>query len=311
MAMNKVKNFEPFEVSNQLIAQPQKLKQRADEKGYLFFRNLLPEDAVFQLRKEVLEVCRKHGFLDESAPLMEGVSAPGFYIIESSTNPDYTNYYKDIQQLHAFHALAHHRNLLTALDSLFGGETFVHPLKILRTIFPAAQNYTTPPHQDYYHVRGTEETWTSWIPLGDCKKELGGLAVVPGSHHWGLLPERPAKGAGLISIDVPEDALWVTGEFKAGDVLMFHSHTVHQGIDNDSKNKIRLSMDCRFQAMEDRKIGPVSIRSPHLHCIDWEGVYKNWPADDSLKYYWKDLDLEVDYSAPPTIGTPENPHPVN
>jgi hypothetical protein len=42
MAIKKVRNFEPFEESAQLIAQPQKLKQRADEKGYLFFRNLLP-----------------------------------------------------------------------------------------------------------------------------------------------------------------------------------------------------------------------------------------------------------------------------
>jgi hypothetical protein len=229
MAMNKVKNFEPFEESTHLIAEPRKLKQRADEKGYLFFRNLLPEDAVLQLRKEVLEVCRKHGFLDKEAPLMEGVSAPGFYIIESSVNRDYTNYYKDIQQLRSFHALAHHRNLLSALDSLFGGETFVHPLKILRTIFPAAQNFTTPPHQDYYHVRGTEKHGQAGYLWEIVKKswEVWQWCQVPTIGDCYLNGRRKAQG--LISIDVPEDALWVTGEFEAGDVLMFHSHTGTSG----------------------------------------------------------------------------------
>ena len=309
MAMNKIVSRASFVESTPLLDEPNKLRQRADTEGYLFFRNLLPAEAIMELRRDVLQVCKKHGFLDKEAPLMDGIGAPGFLIVESSVNPGYINYYKDIQQLRSFHALAHHPNLLRAMNAIFGGETFVHPLKILRTIFASAQNHTTPPHQDYYHVRGTENTWTSWIPLGDCPAELGGLTVVPGSHRWGLLPEHPAEGAGLVSIHVPEDSTWVTSEFSAGDVLMFHSHTVHQGIDNNTKGRMRLSMDCRFQALRDKKIGPVSIRSPHLHCIDWDGVYKTWRVDDPLRFYWKDAELEVDYSAPPTVGTPENPHP--
>lgn len=309
MAMDKIQRTIPFEESTPFIATPDALRQRAATDGYLFFQQILPAAAILQLRKEVLEVCRKHNFLDTSAPLEDGISLPGYAVIESSVNPDYTNYYKDIQQLRSFHALAHHPLLLKALDALFDGTTFVHPLKILRTIFPAAQKHTTPPHQDYFHVRGTVNTWTCWIPLGDCPATLGGLTVVPGSHHWGLLPEHPAEGAGHIGINVPADATWANSPFKAGDVLMFHSHTVHQGMDNNSGNQLRLSMDCRFQALADKKIGPVSIRSPHLHCIDWDGVYKTWPDNDALKYYWKKMDLEIDHSAPPTIGTPENPHP--
>jgi hypothetical protein len=309
MAMDKIQSLVPFEESTPLLNTPDKLRERAQKEGYLFFKKLIPREAVLALRHDVLEVCKKHGFLDESAPLMDGIGAPGFVIVESSVNPKYTNFYREIQQLRSFHGLAHHPQLLAALDVLFGEKTFVHPLKILRTIFPLAQVHTTPPHQDYFHVRGTEDTWTSWIPLGDCPAELGGLTLVPRSHFWGLLPEYPAEGAGLIGIRVPEDSEWVTAEFEAGDVLMFHSHTVHQGIDNNCKDKMRISMDCRFQASGDKKIGPVAIRSPHLHCIDWESLYKTWPENDPLRFYWKDMDLEVDLSAPPTIGTPENPHP--
>lgn len=309
MASDRIQHVLPFTPSTDLINEPAKLRERATEQGYLFFPQLLPADAVLALRSDVLEVCKRHHFLDDTAPIMDGVAAPGFVIVESSVDANYTNYYKEIQQLRSFHAIAHHSNFKKVLGVLFNGEAFIHPLKILRTIFPAAQKFTTPPHQDFFHVRGTENTWTNWIPLGDCPEDLGGLTLVPGSHHWGLLPEHPAEGAGLIGIHVPEDAVWVAGEFKAGDVLTFHSFTVHQGIDNNTKSKMRLSMDFRCQPLQDKKIGPVSVKSPHLHCIDWEGVYSNWPAEDALKYYWKNVALEIDYSAPPTIGTPENPHP--
>lgn len=310
MAMDKIQSLEPFLESTSLLQQPIKLQKRAQEQGYLFFRNLLPREDVLQLRKDVLEICRKHNFLKKDAPLLDGIGAPGFVIVESSTNSDYTNFYREVQKLRSFHALAHHPNLINALDLIFGETTLVHPLKILRTIFPLAQKYTTPPHQDFFHVRGTENTWTTWITLGDCPAEMGGLTLVPGSHNWGLLPEHAAEGAGMIGIKVPKEAEWVASEFKAGDVLIFHSLTVHQGIDNNSEDKMRISMDCRFQPLSDKKIGPVAIRSPHLHCIDWDGVYSDWEdKEDPLKFYWKDLNLEVDMSAPPTIGTPENPHP--
>ena len=309
MAMNDVQHTAPFAESTHLLSDPEKLRQRAEQDGYLFFKELIPNSAIAELRNDVLKICERHNFLKEGAPLMDGIAAPGFVIVESSVNESYVAYYREIQQLHSFHSLAHHPNLLNAFNLLFDGETLVHPLKILRTIFPQAQKHTTPPHQDFFHVRGTENTWTCWMPLGDCPKDLGGLTLVPASHKWGLLPEHPAEGAGLIGINVPSNSKWLMGEFDAGDVLLFHSHTVHQGIDNNSANKLRLSMDCRFQALSEKKIGPVSVRSPHLHCIDWDGLYKSWEANDPLKYYWNDLGLEIDQAAPPTIGTPENPHP--
>jgi len=50
-------------------------------KGVFIFRNLLPESAVLQLRKRCLRYFGKHGFLDENAPLMEGVGAQDFAIL--------------------------------------------------------------------------------------------------------------------------------------------------------------------------------------------------------------------------------------
>jgi hypothetical protein len=39
---------------------------------------------------------------------------------------------------------------------------------------------------------------------------------------------------------------WLTGEFRAGDLLTFSMYTVHASLDNQSKS-IRLSSDTRYQ----------------------------------------------------------------
>jgi len=52
---------------------------------------------------------------------------------------------------------------------------------------------------------------------------------------------------------------WVTGEFRAGDVLIFSTYTVHCSIDNHS-DRIRLSSDSRYQPAskpaDERWVGP-------------------------------------------------------
>ena len=84
---------------------------------------------------------------------------------------------------------------------------------IARVIFPRNTKYTTPAHQDYIHIQGTEETWTAWFPLGDCSKELGSLAILPRSHVFGILPTHTAYGAG-----------GQRAEFVAGQFLQLPGH---------------------------------------------------------------------------------------
>ena len=98
--------------------------------------------------------------------------------------------------MESFHAFAHHPAILDMCDKLFGEKTLVHPRNIGRIMFPENTKYTTPAHQDYIHIRGTEETYTAWIPLGPCPTALGGLSVLSGSHRDGIYPVKPAFGAG-------------------------------------------------------------------------------------------------------------------
>ncbi len=57
----------------------------------------------------------------------------------------------------------------------------------------------------------------------------------------------------------PNGGEWVGGEINAGDLLIFHSLTVHEAAPNRS-NQLRISIDCRFQSF-DNPVNPGTLSS--------------------------------------------------
>jgi hypothetical protein len=78
---------------------------------------------------------------------------------------------------------------------------------------------------------------------------------------------------------------------ECGDILTFHSLTVHQGRDNQTEDRLRVSVDYRYQPISE-PIAPDSME-PHYGGLgmDWDEIYADWPENDPLKYYWKQWDL--------------------
>ncbi|MDE0310970.1 MAG: phytanoyl-CoA dioxygenase family protein, partial [Caldilineaceae bacterium] len=81
---------------------------------------------------------------------------------------------------------------------------------------------------------------------------------------------------------------WVSSPFENGDVLFFHSHTVHKGLPNLSGNRIRLSVDYRYQRASD----PVMdlVLTPHQGRLSWEEIYKGWKSTE-FQYHWEKYEL--------------------
>jgi hypothetical protein len=122
-----------------------------------------------------------------------------------------------------------------------------------------------PWHQDaqFYGagVEGMAEHMAQvWIPLVDAPAERGCLAVVPGSHHWGLQPEAVGGSANVSpsSVDIQQRIYRANAErvaasatlplpMRRGDVLVFHTLLLHTGTENTS-SAVRWSMDLRFEA---------------------------------------------------------------
>lgn len=290
MTIVTMQNVEPFvDCSDSLEDQPQ-LQARAAENGYLYFPNLLPVDDVLSVRHEVLQVADLHGLLRAGIDPDEAIRKEGVYIdleYDKPTPPELKRFYNDILSLRGFNAFPHHATIMGVLEALLGEPTFVHPRHICHILFPGRFDHTTEPHQDFHPVRGTQNTWTVWIPLGDCDADLGGVAVARGSNQRGYLDNKLVTFGELID----DDTVWHWNPFRCGDVLVFNSLTIHQGRDNATADHIRLSTSARYQAISE--LVDAAALTPHWGWADWEELYADWEQNDPLKYYWQSLELNI------------------
>ena len=279
----------PFTDCTDLIGDRARLLDHAHQNGYLFFPGLLPTEPVLALRQQVLQVAEQHELLAPDTDPDAGIRRKGVFICEQDRSETFWRFYIDVQKLRLFHELPHHKHIVRILEVLFGDSVFIHPRHICHVIFPGEHQYTTPPHQDFHPVRGAQDTWTVWTPLGDCDAELGGLAIARGSNRRGLLENHGVRSWELLDDNSTE---WVWNPFKCGDVVMFHSLTIHRGRDNVTEDRIRLATSARYQSVNE----PVDedALTVHLGCAKWEEVYSEWEADDALKYYWNAIDMNVE-----------------
>jgi ectoine hydroxylase-related dioxygenase (phytanoyl-CoA dioxygenase family) len=279
---------QPFAVTRITdLAEAAVMRARAATDGYLFLPGLLPAADILAVRQAVLRVLVAAGWCDGEGRVAH--EAPRHR--ESVQDPEFMAVYDTIQRLEAFHRLALHPALHALYRTLFTEAPLAHPRNIARVMFPANNVHTTPAHQDHLHVGGTAETWTAWIPLGACPMALGGLAIMAGPHREPLLPAHPAPGAGGAAVDTADLSYpWVGGEMAAGDVLTFHSHTIHAGLPNLTGRRMRLSVDYRYQP---RSL-PIRTDSlePHHGRLSWSDVYAGWRSGAG-QYYWRDLDPQI------------------
>ena len=238
------------------------------ERGYLFFRELLPAQTVRDVRADVLALCEEAGWLDPNRDLMGGFVRPGMEPTMEG-KPEYTSVYRRVlKELPRFHDLPTHPHLVQiaadVLETEAGG-VLVHPRRIGRLTFPNLISATTPAHQDHFYIRGSIATYSCWMPLGDCPVELGGLAVAAGSHRNGYHDhsETIPGATGGRGVKTAEEAEWHTADFRAGDALFFHSFTVHKALPNRTPDRIRLSTDNCYQRVGDA-IDPSSLK-PHMN----------------------------------------------
>ena len=103
----------PFVDCSPLLGDSARLRAAAAERGYLYFRGLLPVADVLAVRRAVLQVTAAHGALDDAAELEAGLARPGVHLTEYDHTPEFRAYYSDLQRLRVFHALPHHPRLMS------------------------------------------------------------------------------------------------------------------------------------------------------------------------------------------------------
>jgi len=263
------------------------LRDEIDSKGYALIRDALPLKTVSALLAEVIQVLDAEGWLLPQHVAMERIANADAAC--GDPDPAFKRVYQEIFNLELFHALPHQPSLQRVMKMLVGDQLLTHPKPIGRLIFPHCERLVVHAHQDYQFMGGDTEFYTAWIPLHDCPTNVGPLRILEGSHRFGIqshekenlhVPEIPA-GAEL-------GEGWVGGQVNAGDVLIFHSLTVHAASPNLS-NQLRLSLDCRFQDSR-RAFNPANVVFAGESGKSWEKTYARWGSDD-LKYYWEKMPL--------------------
>jgi ectoine hydroxylase-related dioxygenase (phytanoyl-CoA dioxygenase family) len=241
--------YAPFRDSSSLVNDAEKLRARMAEDGFLFMRAVAPKEDVLNARRDVLNLCKDAGWIDANDLMSGKWSGAGPF---TEGDPAYMKVYQHILKLKSFHELPAHPVFMDLMAEVLDGEVLLHNRRIGRVTFPNNTTQTTAAHQDYHYIRGTSDTYTIWLPLGDCPISLGGLAVLRGSHKAGLIEhrmhaEKKYAGHGLDDDQLPPETEWQATDFQIGDFLVFHSYTIHKALPNLTKDRLRLSIDNRYQ----------------------------------------------------------------
>ncbi|MBD1924171.1 phytanoyl-CoA dioxygenase family protein [Microcoleus sp. FACHB-831] len=248
--------------SSDLLNEPDKLRLRMQEEGYLYLRALINPEEVWRSRQEIAELLAADGCLEPGFPLLDCVAKPG---LKMSFRPDLAT------ESQALKNLLYTGRMMEFYQKFLGGNVRNFDFTWLRAVAPGIGTY---PHCDIVYMgRGTHELYTTWTPLGDVSLEMGGLMILENSHRlesikngygrkdvdsycanhntaqlyargekwWnGALSKNP------VSLRKKYGGRWLTTNFKAGDVLIFGMFTIHGSLDNHSE-QIRLSSDSRYQ----------------------------------------------------------------
>jgi ectoine hydroxylase-related dioxygenase (phytanoyl-CoA dioxygenase family) len=274
--------MDAFADSSPLIEDGSALAERLDRDGYLFAKGLLPREDVLAVRQKFLEGAAAAGWLKTGTPVSDAIADPAKACVDPEA--PFVAVLKRFYRHPDGHALKLHPNVMGLFARLFGEPVLAHPLLIPRCIFPQRPEFTTPSHQDFPHIQGTTETMSLWLPLGACPAEMGGLAIARGSHKDGVREFTVSNGAGAMEVIDPLEGSWVAGPMAAGDVLIFHSLTVHKGLPNLT-DRLRISLDNRYQ----RASEPICERClvPYAGCGSWDEIYADWPSG-SPAWYWRE-----------------------
>ena len=283
-----------FRVSNDAMEDPEELRRRIADEGYLFFKRLQDPDKLLDLRREMMTTIQSVGWLIAASDPMEGIADVGAQCTEGDN--EYSSGYAHVYKLEAFHRSTHWPEVTGMIEKIMGRPIMPHPHVVARIWFPKYTEHTTPTHQDFVHFQGNFETLTCWAPVGDCPIELGGLAVIPGSHKVNrVLDHHFSLGAGSLIVDTDEyeeiDPVWHSTNYEVGDSLIFPALTIHKALPNYTEDKLRLSLDNRYHGIGDTVAQ--HMLEPHGPSkLEWEEVYHDWSSDD-LKYYWHQYDNPV------------------
>jgi len=238
--------IDELKASNHLLSNFEKLDIAYREEGYLFFQRVLDTDAILAVKRDFIRVLQQQGIVEPGATEAIWTGASLDQIDDDA-----------LYALNSYQAFLDLGSTRQLIEMVFGEPVFMYRNTDIRFALPRDTKHLTPPHQDHFFIRQTNNFRTVWIPLMNIEQEVGGLALAARSHRLGLLEHVEHDTAysyifrGRKQRGVPLERVahnWLTTNYQPGDILIFHSLMIHRALPNTS-NRIRLSLDARYQPL--------------------------------------------------------------
>jgi hypothetical protein len=142
-------------------------------------------------------------------------------------------------------------------------------------------NGQTKVHQDFPYVQGGVDCLSVWLPLTPAPRDRGPLEMLEGSASKGIQPydiKRDQYGCAPALGRRSEYDTWRTADFEVGDVLVFHSLTVHASRPNLT-DQIRSSLDVRYRPPS-QPLGIIETWPQYYPDVgDWAHLSKEWSTE--------------------------------
>jgi ectoine hydroxylase-related dioxygenase (phytanoyl-CoA dioxygenase family) len=245
----------PLRDSSSLRFDPEALRSRYQEDGYLYLRDVLDRDTVMEIRG---------AYFAAFAPgYLRGGTSPAEGIFSGQRPAQLPAHGVAGHPAHAFVRSARFASFaadprLEALAAtVLGGPVRRLPRAIVRH-FDRSRPMASRAHVDYSYLdHGSDQLVTLWIPLGDCPRPTGGLMYLEGSHRaerstfdrLRTVTDRPgdtrAISHNLAWVASQLGCRWLWADYHAGDVTVHSPHIVHASLDTTT-DVMRLSADLRF-----------------------------------------------------------------
>jgi phytanoyl-CoA hydroxylase len=247
----------------QAVIHPGQLTQEQvkfySEEGYLVIENFLGEAEMNPIRasmtekvSEIADELFEAGLITDKlehrpferrlSELFAGLSEQEFLKYGRSWRDRKPGYYH----------LMSNPKILSAVESLIGGEIFANPVYNVRPKVPRIAAGAVPWHQDksYWPDANANPVITVWIPLVDATLENGCLHIMPRTHKTKMLSwhTESYSGTGYTELDeqYTKGREVVSTPIKAGGVILFNDRCIHMSTPNNA-DTVRWSVDLRYQ----------------------------------------------------------------
>jgi ectoine hydroxylase-related dioxygenase (phytanoyl-CoA dioxygenase family) len=241
------------------LGDPALLRERIAEDGCFLARGVIDPAAIDAAAAAVRDVGRRQSWI---GPAGDIAVRPG----PAKRSAELYDMTTRLQRLEAVHRLAFDAGLQSLMESLIGEPAYVHPCKAIRVQWPQALGgVPVLPHRDFTEIQCVEDCFVTWIPLTPCPASKGGLRLFPGTQNDAVPTDEPPAGAGA----------GVQADLGPGDVIVFHSLLLHQGMPNET-DELRLSVDFRWQSVHEPRQEDAMLPHRYPDIPGWDELTAGW-----------------------------------